>query len=194
MLNLIIFGAPGTGKGTQSLNLIEKYNLVHLSTGDILREELKTGTEIGLKAKKYIDEGLLVPDSIIIDLLFDRADKIIGPKGFIFDGFPRNTVQAEELDKVVVEKNTSISLVLHLDVTEEELTKRILLRSQNSGRADDTEEVVKKRVEVYIQQTMPLLDYYRKQGKLITIHGMGTIDEVFSRISAAIDNYITSNN
>jgi adenylate kinase len=194
MLNIVIFGAPGTGKGTQSQNIIDKYNLVHLSTGDILREEIKMGSQVGLSAKKYIDDGLLVPDSVIFDLLFLRTSKHTDAKGFIFDGFPRNNVQAEILDEKLAEKKSPISLVLYLDVTEEELTKRILYRSLHSGRADDTEEVIKKRVEVYNQQTRPLLDYYRKQGKLVTIHGMGTIDEVFDKISNEIDNYLAQRN
>ncbi len=194
MLNIIIFGAPGTGKGTQSQNIIDKYKLVHLSTGDILREEIKMGSQIGLNAKKYIDDGLLVPDSVIIDLLFDRASKFAELKGYIFDGFPRNPVQAKALDEKVENDNTPISLVLYLDVTEEELTKRILYRSQHSGRADDTEEVIKKRIEVYNQQTKPLLEYYRKQGKLVAIDGMGTIEEVFAKIADAIDNYMASRN
>ena len=190
MLNVIIFGAPGTGKGTQSQNIIEKYQLVHLSTGDILREEIKNGSPVGLAAKKYIDDGLLVPDSVIFDLLFDRTSKNTNSKGFIFDGFPRNNVQAEILDQKLAEMQTPISLVLYLDVTEEELFKRILLRAQISGRADDTAEVIKKRIEVYTQQTQPLLDYYRKQGKLIPIAGMGTIEEVFALIEKEIDGYL----
>jgi len=194
MLNVIIFGAPGTGKGTQSQNIIDRYKLIHLSTGDILREEIKMGSQIGLNAKKYIDDGQLVPDSVIIDLLFDRASKFADHKGYIFDGFPRNPVQAKTLDEKVEKDNTPISLVLYLDVTDEELTKRILLRSEHSGRADDTEEVIKKRIEVYNQQTKPLLEYYRQQGKLIPIHGMGTIEEVFDRISKEIDHYILENN
>jgi adenylate kinase len=194
MLNIIIFGAPGTGKGTQSQNILEKYKLVHLSTGDILREEIKMGSQIGLNAKKYIDDGLLVPDSVIIDLLFDRASKYADLKGYIFDGFPRTPVQAKALDETVEKDNTPISLVIYLDVTEEELTKRILYRSQHSGRADDTEEVIKKRIEVYDKQTKPLLEYYLKQGKLVTIDGMGTIEEVFAKIADAIDNYMASQN
>jgi adenylate kinase len=190
MLNVIIFGAPGTGKGTQSLNIIEKYKLVHLSTGDILREEIKNGSQIGLNAKSYIDAGQLVPDSVIIDLLFDRASKYADINGYIFDGFPRTTLQAEKLDETIEKDKAPISLVLFLDVTEEELTKRIMLRSQISGRADDTEEVIKKRIEVYEAQTKPLLDYYRKQGKLIAVDGMGTIEEVFEKIVKEIDGYI----
>ena len=190
MLNVIIFGAPGTGKGTQSQNIIEKYQLVHLSTGDILREEIKNGSPVGLAAKKYIDDGLLVPDSVIFDLLFDRTSKNTNSKGFIFDGFPRNNVQAEILDQKLAEMQTPISLVLYLDVTEEELFKRILLRAQISGRADDTAAVIKKRIEVYTQQTQPLLDYYRQQGKLIPIAGMGTIEEVFALIEKEIDGYL----
>jgi adenylate kinase len=194
MLNIIIFGAPGTGKGTQSQNIIEKYKLVHLSTGDILREEIKMESQIGLNAKKYIDQGHLVPDSVIIDLLFDRASKYSEINGYIFDGFPRTTVQAEKLDETIEKDSAPISLVLFLDVTEEELTKRILYRSQHSGRADDTEDVIKKRIEVYEAQTKPLLEYYRKQGKLVAIYGMGTIDEVFARISNEIDNYLAQRN
>ena len=194
MLNIIIFGAPGTGKGTQSLNLIEKYKLVHLSTGDILREEIKLGSAVALAAKKYIDDGLLVPDSVIFDLLFYRTAQHEDAKGFIFDGFPRNYTQAEILDEKLDEKKTPISMVLYLDVSEEELTKRILLRSQSSGRADDTEEVIKKRVEVYNQQTRPLLDYYKKQGKLVGVKGMGTIDEVFALICKEIDSYMALSN
>jgi adenylate kinase len=190
MLNIIIFGAPGTGKGTQSQNIIEKYNLLHLSTGDILREEIKIGSQVGLEAKSYIDKGLLVPDSVIFDLLFHQTSKNTRVKGFIFDGFPRNNVQAEILDEKLAEMDTAITLVLYLDVTEEELTKRILYRSQHSGRADDTVDVIKKRIEVYNQQTRPLLDYYRKQGKLIDIHGMGTIEDVFVKIAKAIDGYL----
>ncbi len=192
MLNVVIFGAPGTGKGTQSQNIIEKYNLVHLSTGDILREEIKNGSQVGLAAKKYIDDGLLVPDSVIFDLLFNRTAKNAHAKGFIFDGFPRNNVQAEILDAKLAEMQTPISLVLYLDVTEEELTKRILYRSQHSGRADDTEEVIKKRIEVYNQQTKPLLEYYRQQGKLVAVHGMGTIEEVFVTIAKEIDSHLSA--
>jgi adenylate kinase len=194
MLNVIIFGAPGTGKGTQSQNIIEKYNLLHLSTGDILREEIKIESQVGLAAKSYIDKGLLVPDSVIFDLLFHKTSKNTHVKGFIFDGFPRNNAQAEILDEKLADMNSPITLVLYLDVTEEELTKRILYRSQHSGRADDTEDVIKKRIEVYNQQTRPLLDYYRKQGKLIDIHGMGTIEEVFEKIAREIDGYLEKGN
>ena len=190
MLNVIIFGAPGTGKGTQSENIIKKYNLVHLSTGDILREEMRAESQIGLAAKKFIDDGQLVPDGVIIDLLFDRAAKHKEIQGYIFDGFPRTTVQAEKLDETVERDGAPISLVLYLDVSEEELFKRIMYRSQHSGRCDDTADVVRKRIEVYKHQTYPLLDYYRKQGKLKTINGMGTIEEVFEEIEEVIDSYL----
>ncbi|MEI6123517.1 MAG: adenylate kinase [Bacteroidota bacterium] len=193
MLNVIIFGAPGTGKGTQSENIIEKYGLIHLSTGDILREEIKNGSQIGLAAKKLIDDGLLVPDSIIIDLLFDRASKYSDIKGYIFDGFPRTTVQAKKLDETLEKDHTPISLVLYLDVTEEELFKRIMYRSQHSGRADDTADVIRKRIEVYKEQTQPLLDYYLKQDKLKAINGMGSIEEVFVEICSVLNEYLISN-
>lgn len=193
MLNIILFGAPGTGKGTQSQNIIQKYHLIHLSTGDILREEIKNGSSIGLLAKKYIDEGLLVPDSVIFKQLYSRATNHTQPKGFIFDGFPRNTAQADTLDKYLQKKNVPISMVLYLDVTEEELFNRILYRSQHSGRTDDTTEIIRKRVEVYNHSTRPLLEYYRNQNKLHTINGMGSIPEVFGLICNVIDRHITAN-
>lgn len=192
MINLVLFGAPGTGKGTQSQNVIDKYNLIHLSTGDILREEIKMGSQIGLLAKKYIDLGHLVPDSIIFKQLYYRATRHKSPKGFIFDGFPRNAAQAEILDKVLNKKLIPISKVLYLNVTEEELFNRIMYRSQHSGRADDTPEVIRKRIEVYNQQTKPVMNYYHQQGKLININGMGTVEEVFAEICKVIDGILIS--
>ncbi|MEI6765973.1 MAG: adenylate kinase [Bacteroidota bacterium] len=194
MLNIIIFGAPGTGKGTQSENIINKYRLVHLSTGDIMREEIKAGSEIGKLAKQYIDDGLLVPDSVIFKNLYYRASRHTNPNGFIFDGFPRNITQAGTLDSVLNHKSIPISMVLYLDVTEEELFNRIKIRSAHSNRTDDNVEVIRKRIVVYNTQTLPLLDYYAEQGKLLRINGMGTVEEVFGAISSAIDNFISKNN
>ncbi len=190
MLNIILFGAPGTGKGTQSENIINKYQLIHLSTGDIMREEIKKESQIGMMAKSFIDKGLLVPDSVIFKNLYYRATSHKNPKGFIFDGFPRTINQADVLDKVLNKKECPVAMVLFLDVTEKESFNRIMYRSQRSGRADDTEEIIWKRIAVYHEQTKPLLNYYQKQNKLITINGMGTIEEVFELISKEIDKYI----
>jgi len=194
MVNIILFGAPGTGKGTQSENIINKYHLIHLSTGDIMREEIKKGTKIGALAKSYIDKGLLIPDSVIFKNLYYRATSHKNPNGFIFDGFPRTTNQAEVLDKMLNKKGFPISMVLYLDVTEKESFNRIMYRSQHSGRADDTEDIIWKRIAVYHEQTHPLLEYYKKQQKLIPINGMGTIDEVFGLISKEMDKFINANN
>lgn len=190
MTNIIIFGAPGTGKGTQSENIINKYDLVHLSTGDIMREEIKNETQIGVLAKSYIDKGLLVPDSVIFKNLYYRASSFKNPKGFIFDGFPRTTNQAEVLDKMLNKKGHPIEVVLYLDVTEKESFNRIMYRSQRSNRADDNEVIIWKRIAVYHEQTAPLLKYYEQQNKLVTINGMGSVEEVFSSVSKEIDKYI----
>ncbi len=193
MINIILFGAPGTGKGTQSENIINKYHLVHLSTGDIMRDEIKKGTQIGTLAKSYIDKGLLVPDSVIFKNLYYRATSYKDPNGFIFDGFPRTIFQAEMLDKMLLKKGAPIAMVLYLDVTEEESFNRIMYRSQHSERADDTKDIIWKRIAVYHEQTHPVLEYYKKQGKLVHIDGMGSIDEVFELISGQMDSYISAN-
>ncbi len=190
MFNIILFGAPGTGKGTQSENIIKKYHLEHLSTGDIMREEIRKGTQIGILAKSYIDKGLLVPDSVIFKNLYYKASAIKNPIGFIFDGFPRTINQADVLDKVLNKKQSPIALVLYLDVTEKESFNRIMYRSQRSNRADDNEEIIWKRIAVYHEQTKPLLQYYIGQNKLVTIDGMGSIEDVFGLISKEIDKYI----
>jgi adenylate kinase len=188
MLNLVLFGPPGSGKGTQAENLKTKYNLVHISTGDLLRQEIKDQTALGLEAKKLVDQGLLVPDEIMIGMISNKLDANKGANGIIFDGFPRTIPQAEALDKLLSEKNTAISKCLFLQVSEEELVKRLLLRGETSDRADDRDEsVIRKRVKVYEQQTLPVAEYYGRQGKRTDIKGEGSIDEIFTLLAAAID-------
>ena len=188
MLNIVIFGAPGSGKGTQSDKIIAEYGVAHISTGDVLRGEIKAGTELGKTASAYINEGKLVPDSLIIDMLaatLDSKGKDI--PGVIFDGFPRTIAQAEALNVMLAERGQAVSTVIGLEVEDAELIKRIILRGQTSGRADDNEETAKKRLDTYYSQTLPLKDFYIKEGKYAKIQGMGTIDEIFASIKQAID-------
>lgn len=187
MLNIVLFGPPGAGKGTQSEKLIEKYNLKHLSTGDMLRAAIKNQTPLGLEAKKIIDKGFLVPDEVVIGLISKELDEHKDAKGFIFDGFPRTTVQAEELDELLEEKGSQINLMMALEVEHEELIKRLLNRGLQSARPDDQNvEVIENRIKVYDEYTKVVADYYKGQGKFVSIHGMGTIDEIFERICKAI--------
>ena len=190
MLNIVIFGAPGSGKGTQSDKLIEHYNLFHISTGDVLRDNIRRGTDLGKTAKEYIDQGQLVPDELIIDILAQVLDenKDNASEGVIFDGFPRTIPQAEALEGLLADRGTQIDAVVGLEVPEEELIKRILLRGQQSGRSDDNEETARKRLEVYHNQTSPLKAYYQEQGKYRAINGMGTIDGIFDLIKEELDN------
>ena len=190
MLNIVIFGAPGSGKGTQSDKLIEHYNLFHISTGDVLRDNIRRGTELGQIAKGFIDQGQLVPDALIIDILAQVLDenKEKAQEGVIFDGFPRTIPQAEALEQLLAERGTQIDAVVGLEVPEEELIKRLLLRGQMSGRADDNEETARKRLEVYHNQTSPLKAYYEEQGKYRAINGLGTIDGIFELIKETLDN------
>lgn len=189
MLNLVLFGPPGAGKGTQSEKLLEKYGLIHLSTGDILRGEMKAETELGLKAKSLIEAGNLVPDDVVIGMIDNKISENLDGKGFIFDGFPRTQAQAEALDKVLEEKGTGVSVMLSLEVAEEELVKRLLERGKYSGRADDeNEETIKNRISVYNKETSVLVDYYSAQSKHIGIYGVGSIDEIFEKLSNAIDS------
>ncbi len=188
MLNIVLFGPPGAGKGTQSEKLIEAYELVHLSTGDIFRGEIKAGTELGLKAKALIDKGELVPDEVTIGMVVNKLDQNADAKGFIFDGFPRTAAQAEALDRILEEKGTGITSMLSLEVEEEELVKRLLNRGKDSGRADDQDEsIIRNRIAVYNKETAPLKDFYGSQDKLHAIEGIGTLDEVFGRLRAAIN-------
>ncbi len=189
MLNVVIFGAPGSGKGTQSELIIEKYGLRHISTGEILRTEIETQSELGLLADEYISKGQLVPDEVIIEMLGDILEDNKSIKGFIFDGFPRTLAQGEALDKMLREKNTSVVAVLNLAVEEEVLVQRLLKRGEVSGRSDDNLETIQSRLDVYHNQTEPLKAYYKKQGKLFTIKG-DTIDDVFERMTDTLNRIL----
>lgn len=189
MLNIVLFGPPGAGKGTQSDRLIDKYKLVHLSTGDIFRSNIKGETDLGLMAKKYMNKGELVPDSVTIKMLREVVLKNPEAKGFIFDGFPRTNNQAIALDTFLSELNTSISLMLSLDVEEEELIKRLLKRAEVSGRADDADEsIVMNRISVYNAETAPVKGFYSNQNKLISVDGQGSIDDITNRLYTEIDS------
>lgn len=187
MKNIVIFGAPGSGKGTQSDNIIAEFGVAHISTGDVLRAEIKAGSELGNTAAKYINEGKLVPDELIIDMLAKTLDsKGKDIPGVIFDGFPRTIAQAEALDKMLAERGEKVNTVIGLEVDDAELIKRIIARGKTSGRADDNEETAKKRLNTYYSQTLPLKDFYVAQGKYAKIEGMGDISEIYSNISKAI--------
>lgn len=190
MLNIVLFGPPGAGKGTQAVKLLEKYQLIHLSTGDILRSELAAETELGLEAKKFMEKGELVPDSVVIGMIERKIDSNAGARGFIFDGFPRTTAQAEALDAMLNKKGTPISMMLALEVEEEELIKRLLLRGKDSGRADDQDRsIIENRINVYNAETAPVKDFYANQNKFKGIQGMGGIEDIFNRLCEAIDKY-----
>ena len=187
MKNIVIFGAPGSGKGTQSDKIIAEFGVEHISTGDVLRAEIKAGTELGKTASAYINEGKLVPDSLIVDMLASTLDsKGKDIKGVIFDGFPRTIAQAEALDAMLKERGQEVNVVIGLEVDDAELIKRIIARGKTSGRADDNEETARKRLGTYYSQTLPLKDFYIKQGKYAKINGVGSIDEIYAEISAAI--------
>ena len=188
MLNIVIFGAPGSGKGTQSERIVEKYGINHISTGDVLRAEIKNGTELGKTAKGYIDQGQLLPDVLIIDILASTLDSFKDSKGVIFDGFPRTIPQAKALKEMLNKRGTDVSVMLNLQVEEEELINRLLERGKVSGRSDDNLETIKSRLDVYHKQTAPLADYYIGEGKHVAIKGMGTIEEIFGRIKDAVNN------
>lgn len=193
MFNLILFGPPGSGKGTQSDRLVEKYGLVHLSTGNLLREEIANKTPLGIEAKKFIDQGQLVPDEVVIGMVDSFFDKHKEANGFLFDGFPRTAAQAQALDKLLSFKKTDIAVVLALDVTEEELVKRLLNRGKTSGRTDDTDEsVIRKRFSVYTNETSPVADHYKKARKFKAIHGEGSVDEINAALRQAIDKAMAS--
>ena len=188
MLNIVLFGPPGAGKGTQSDKLIAKNELVHLSTGDILRSEIANGTALGMEAKKLMDQGLLVPDNVVIGMIEVKVDANKNAKGFIFDGFPRTAAQAEALDKLLEKKGTSITMMLALEVPKEELIQRLLKRGKDSGRPDDKNEmVIEKRIDEYHNKTAPLKDYYSRQNKFSGINGVGSIDEIFASLSREIE-------
>jgi adenylate kinase len=190
MLNIVLFGPPGAGKGTQSEKLIEKYNLVHLSTGDLFRVHLGQGTELGKSARKYMDEGRLVPDEVVIGMVDEKIKSSADANGFIFDGFPRTVAQAKALDKLLEDKGESITCMVALDVPHEILKERIKERGKTSGRADDQDEnKINTRINVYMEETLPVAEYYKEQGKLSQIQGVGEIDTIFTDICKVIDHH-----
>lgn len=189
MLNIVLFGPPGAGKGTQSQYIVEKFKLIHLSTGDLLRSEIAAGTPLGKEAKLLMDDGKLVPDEVVIGMIDNKLQANKDANGFIFDGFPRTTEQAKALDDLLKSNDDSISGMIALEVPDEELISRLLERGKDSGRADDqNEDVIKNRLKVYNDQTAVLKNFYSKQGKFQEINGLGTIEEVFGRIENAIEN------
>lgn len=194
MFNLILFGPPGSGKGTQSSKLIEMYGLHHLATGDLLRDEIARGTALGLEAKTFMDGGQLVPDAVVIGMIGSKIDGHPEAKGFIFDGFPRTTTQAEALDNLLKLKGTEITVLLSLEVSEQELKKRLLIRGESSGRSDDNEEVIAKRILEYKAKTEPVLNYYAAQEKLERIDGIGEVEAIFAAIKSKVDQHSTAVN
>jgi adenylate kinase len=190
MLNIVLFGPPGAGKGTQSQKLIAQYNLVHLSTGDLLRAQIAEGTELGLKAKKLMDEGLLVPDEVVIGMIGHALSKNQQAAGFIFDGFPRTVAQAESLDQLLTQHNTKVACMIALEVGEEELVKRLLERGKTSGRVDDQDETkIRRRVTVYNTETAQVAGYYAGQQKFHALNGIGEIETIYTQICAVIDQH-----
>ena len=190
MFNLVLFGPPGSGKGTQSENIVTNYKLQHISTGDLLRDEVSRHTPLGTEAKKYMDQGMLVPDEVVIGMISSKIDESADARGFIFDGFPRTRPQAEALDKLLEFKNTRIHLVLALDVPEAELVKRLVGRGETSGRSDDNEEVIAKRIKEYHSKTQPVASYYNAHGKLETVTGNHSIAETFKSLTTHINKYL----
>jgi adenylate kinase len=189
MFNLILFGPPGSGKGTQSEKLIAKYGLKHLSTGDLLRTEIAQQTALGIEAKKIMDKGQLVPDEVVIGMISSSLDANPTVKGFLFDGFPRTAAQAEALDKLLLLKNTAINVMLALEVSEEELVRRLLKRGETSDRSDDTNEnVIRERIAVYHSKTSAVADYYKTFDKVVMLKGEGTVDEIFNRLCTEVDS------
>jgi adenylate kinase len=188
MLNIVLFGAPGCGKGTQAVRLKEKYGINHVSTGEIIRNEIKNETELGKQVAAAISRGELAPDEVVINIIANYVRDNKECAGNIFDGFPRTTAQAEAFDKILAEEGESVNVMVYMDVPEQELVDRILLRGKDSGRADDaSEDVIRNRIAVYREQTAIVADHYSKQGKYAAIDGVGTMDEVFDRICKAID-------
>ena len=187
MLNIVLFGPPGSGKGTQACKIIEKYNLVHISTGDLLRQEVADQTELGKRAKEIMDKGELVSDEIVIGMIANKLNENQGGPGFIFDGFPRTVEQARELRKALTDMDERVSVMISLDVPREELVSRLLKRGQETGRSDDNMETINNRIDVYEKQTIPVTYYYDKMHKHVPVDGTGTIDKIFERIVKVID-------
>jgi adenylate kinase len=195
MFNLILFGPPGSGKGTQSEKLIAKYHLKHLSTGDLLRSEISRKTSLGLEAKKFMDKGNLVPDEVVIGMINDALDNNPEAEGFLFDGFPRTAIQAQELDKLLTRKNTCIDVMLALNVSEDELIHRLLKRGETSGRTDDNnEQVIRARIAEYHKKTATVADHYQKANKVVMVKGEGTVEEIFERLSGEINRLMQVDN
>jgi adenylate kinase len=192
MLNLILFGPPGSGKGTQAARIAEKFRLLHLSTGDMLREELRRESPLGREAKRFIDEGRLVPDEVIIGMISDKIDATsAGVEGYLFDGFPRTQAQAEALDNLLSLKDTGIAGVLALDVSEEEITKRILARGESSGRSDDRDEsIIRNRFRVYLSETAPVADHYKALDKYVLLPGEGSVEGIFQSLCEEIERLV----
>ena len=189
MLNIVLFGAPGSGKGTQSAKLIDKYGLYHISTGELLRDHIKRGTELGKTANEYISKGQLIPDRLMTDILDEVLDKEASCKrGVVFDGFPRTIPQAEALEELLKKRGTGLHAVIGLEVPEEELVERMLARGKETGRADDNIETIMNRLDVYHSQTLPLKDYYTGKGKYIGVKGTGIVDEIFHDIATKLES------
>lgn len=190
MLNIVLFGPPGAGKGTQSEKLLKKYGLTHISTGDLFRKNMGEGTDLGKKAKSFIDHGNLVPDSIVIGMVESKIKETGEVNGFIFDGFPRTVAQAESLDNLMNDLGNPISGMVSLDVPDDELRKRLTLRAKTSGRVDDQDpDKINNRIKVYYNETQPVINYYEQQGKAHPVHGVGDIDEIFTSICDAVDTF-----
>ena len=188
MINLILFGPPGSGKGTQAAKLVDRYNLVHISTGDLFRFEMKNDTPLGVRAKEYMAKGELVPDEVTIGMLRNRVEELPDAQGFIFDGFPRTIAQAEALDSLLEEKGTSVSGLIALEVPDQEIIDRILLRGETSGRPDDNDaDIIRNRIDVYRAETTQVYDYYARTDKSRTVDGLGSIEEIFERLCREVD-------
>jgi adenylate kinase len=187
MFNLILFGPPGSGKGTQSERLIARYGLKHLSTGDLLRNEISSESPLGMAAKSFMDKGQLVPDEVVIEMINSSLDNNPQANGFLFDGFPRTTAQAEALDRLLSQKSTEIAVVLALQVSQEELARRLINRGVTSGRSDDNEEIIRERIAEYERKTAAVADHYKKYGKVLYVKGEGSVDEIFELLSKEID-------
>ncbi|MCS6822603.1 MAG: adenylate kinase [Microscillaceae bacterium] len=189
MLNILLFGPPGAGKGTQSKKLVEKYHLIHLSTGDLLRAEVMANTPLGRQANDIMRKGLLVPDEIVIGMIENKVNANHGAKGFVFDGFPRTIAQAQALDNLLKKLNMSVSKMIALEVEEKELIRRVLQRGKELGRFDDQNEMlVRSRIKIYQSETLPVAEHYKKQGKFVAVYGIGTIEEIFAKICQAISS------
>ncbi len=189
MLNIVLFGPPGSGKGTQAEKLIEKYNLIHISTGDLLRAEVAQQTKLGMEAKKIMDAGELVPDEIVIGMIRKKLEEHKDGPGFIFDGFPRTVEQARELRKALTDYDERVTMLISLQVPREELVTRLIKRGEESGRSDDNEETINNRIDVYERQTVPVTYYYEKMHKHVPVDGIGSIEEIFKRIIKEIDSF-----